>query len=126
MNHAGEIAVLAAIARSTIALVNNAQREHQEFMGSIEAVAVENGSVIEALPSAGVAVFPGDEQYCGLWERLAGGRTRLRFGFDPRFEVHALDIRAGASRTEFRLFVQGETIAVTLQDRKSTRLNSSH
>src|SRR3546814_19040217 len=115
MNHAGEIAVLAAIARPTIALVNNAQREHQEFMGSIEAVAVENGSVIEALPSAGVAVFPGDEQYCGLWERLAGGRTRLRFGFDPRFEVHVLDIRARASRPEFRLFVPAEPIAVTLQ-----------
>lgn len=114
MNHVGEIAVLAAIAQPTVALVNNAQREHQEFMGSVEAVAAENGSVIEALPSSGVAVFPGDEEYCSLWERLAAGRTCLRFGFDPQFEVHALDIRAGASRTEFRLFVRGETIAVTL------------
>ena len=32
MNHPGEIARLAAMSRPTIALVNNAQREHQEFM----------------------------------------------------------------------------------------------
>src|SRR5690606_33056313 len=44
MNHPGEIAELAAIAQPTVALVNNAQREHLEFMSSVEAVAQENGS----------------------------------------------------------------------------------
>ena len=39
MNHPGEIARLAAIAAPTVALVNNAQREHQEFMHTVEAVA---------------------------------------------------------------------------------------
>ena len=39
MNHPGEIAVLAAMAQATVALVNNAQREHQEFMHTVEAVA---------------------------------------------------------------------------------------
>src|SRR5207237_1191410 len=43
MNHPGEIAVLARIAQPTVALVNNAQREHQEFMATVEAVARENG-----------------------------------------------------------------------------------
>ena len=47
MNHPGEIAELAAIAQPMVALVNNAQREHQEFMGTVEAVARENGSVLE-------------------------------------------------------------------------------
>jgi UDP-N-acetylmuramoyl-tripeptide--D-alanyl-D-alanine ligase len=46
MNHPGEIAQLAAIAQPTVALVNNAQREHQEFMHSVAAVAEENGSVL--------------------------------------------------------------------------------
>jgi UDP-N-acetylmuramoyl-tripeptide--D-alanyl-D-alanine ligase len=61
MNHAGEIARLAAIAQPTIALVNNAQREHQEFMAGVEAVARENGAVIEALGATGTAVFPADD-----------------------------------------------------------------
>src|SRR5688500_14526862 len=38
MNHRGEIAHLAAIARPTVALVNNAQREHLEFMRSVEEI----------------------------------------------------------------------------------------
>ncbi|MGA0585203.1 MAG: Mur ligase family protein, partial [Castellaniella sp.] len=46
MNHPGEISVLAAIAQPTVALVNNAQREHQEFMSTVEAVARENGAVL--------------------------------------------------------------------------------
>ena len=45
MNHRGEIAYLSGIARPTVALVNNAQREHQEFMRSVEDVAAENASI---------------------------------------------------------------------------------
>ena len=79
MNHPGEIAQLAAIAAPTVALVNNAQREHQEFMASVEAVARENGAVISALPPDGTAVFPADEVHASLWRRLAGTRPALTF-----------------------------------------------
>ena len=44
MNHPGEIATLARMAQPTVALVNNAQREHQEFMATVEAVARENAA----------------------------------------------------------------------------------
>ena len=80
MNHPGEIALLAAIAQPTVALVNNAQREHLEFMATVERVAQENGSVIDALPAHGVAVFPADDLYSPLWGALAGPRATLRFG----------------------------------------------
>ena len=53
MNHPGEIAQLAAIAAPSVALVTNAQREHQEFMHTVEAVAHENGAAIAALPDNG-------------------------------------------------------------------------
>ena len=43
MNHPGEIEVLARFAQPTVGLVNNAQREHQEYMATVEAVALENG-----------------------------------------------------------------------------------
>ena len=48
-NHVGEIALLARLAAPNLALVNNAQREHQEFLHGLEQVALENGSVISAL-----------------------------------------------------------------------------
>ncbi len=83
MNHPGESARLAAMARPTVALVNNAQREHLEFMATVEAVAHENGAVIGALPPAGVAVFPHDDSYAGLWRRLASTRPQMTFAVQP-------------------------------------------
>jgi UDP-N-acetylmuramoyl-tripeptide--D-alanyl-D-alanine ligase len=85
MNHPGEIAGLAAMAQPTVALVNNAQREHLEFMATIEAVARENGSVIASLGPSGTAVFPADDAYSGLWHELADARAQLTFAItdDP-------------------------------------------
>lgn len=83
MNHPGEIARLSAIARPTIALVNNAQREHQEFMATVEAVARENASVLSVLPDGGTAVFPFGDEFTPLWQSIAReGATRrcLTFG----------------------------------------------
>jgi UDP-N-acetylmuramoyl-tripeptide--D-alanyl-D-alanine ligase len=79
MNHAGEIAYLAELARPTIALVNNAQREHQEFMAGVEATARENGATIAVLPPEGIAVFPADDACAGIWRSLAGTRRVLDF-----------------------------------------------
>jgi UDP-N-acetylmuramoyl-tripeptide--D-alanyl-D-alanine ligase len=82
MNHPGEIGLLAKIAQPTIALVNNAQREHQEFMATVEAVARENGAVIDALGAAGTAVFPADDAYTSLWQSMAGERPQLTFSLN--------------------------------------------
>jgi UDP-N-acetylmuramoyl-tripeptide--D-alanyl-D-alanine ligase len=89
MNHPGEIARLAAIAEPTVALVNNAQREHQEFMHTVEAVARENGAVLQALPVDGVAVFPGDDEYTALWRELAAERKVMTFGLTDACDVRA-------------------------------------
>jgi UDP-N-acetylmuramoyl-tripeptide--D-alanyl-D-alanine ligase len=82
MNHPGEIAALATLATPTVALVNNAQREHQEFMASVEAVAHENGAVIGALGAAGIAVFPADDDHAAIWSALAGSRATLTFALN--------------------------------------------
>lgn len=79
MNHPGEIAGLADMTQATVALVNNAQREHQEHMATVEAVAQENGEAIKALPAHGVAVFPAHDEYSPLWKTLAGNRACMRF-----------------------------------------------
>jgi UDP-N-acetylmuramoyl-tripeptide--D-alanyl-D-alanine ligase len=80
MNHRGEIAYLARIAAPTIALVNNAQREHLEFMGSVDEVAVENASVYEALPGSGVAVINADDEHAAFFRSRAGARQVVEFG----------------------------------------------
>jgi UDP-N-acetylmuramoyl-tripeptide--D-alanyl-D-alanine ligase len=93
MNHPGEIASLAGIARPTVALVNNAQREHQEFMATVAAVARENGSVIEALAPTGTAVFPAGEEFTPLWLQLARSRACVTFGAaGEQVGGHAADV----------------------------------
>ena len=92
MNHPGEIAMLALTAAPTVALVNNAQREHQEFMHGVEAVARENGAVIEALGPSGVAVFPADDAHAALWHSLAGKRPTLTFALNGGADVTCLPV----------------------------------
>jgi len=89
MNHPGEIAYLADVARPTVALVNNAQREHLEFMQTVQAVAEENGSVLSALPADGVAVFPADDDFTPLWRTLSGSRRTLTFALSGPADVTA-------------------------------------
>ncbi len=79
MNHPGEIKTLAEMARPTVALVNNAQREHLEFMANTQAVAQENGAVIEVLGANGVAVFPADDAFSLLWLAMTGARAHMSF-----------------------------------------------
>ncbi len=107
MNHPGEIARLSAIARPTIALVNNAQREHQEFMATVEAVARENASVFSALPDGGTAVFPFGDEFTPLWRTIAReGATRrsLTFGehADADIALVAAEWRQGGWHFEAR------------------------
>lgn len=89
MNRPGEIAWLAQIAAPTVALVNNAQREHQEFMHTVEATARENGAALAALPVAGTAVFPGDDPHTPIWRELAAGRRVIDFGLQAGCAVRA-------------------------------------
>ena len=103
MNHPGEIAQLAAIAAPSVALVTNAQREHQEFMHTVEAVAHENGAAIAALPDDGIAVYPGDEPYAAIWDKLAAPRRVLRFGLQPGLDVYAEQILADVDSTRCRV-----------------------
>jgi UDP-N-acetylmuramyl pentapeptide synthase len=74
-----------------VALVNNAQREHQEFMQSVEATAYENGEVIAALPLSadGVAVFPADDACTPIWRQVAGTRRVVDFAIEADAVVTA-------------------------------------
>ncbi|MSQ56562.1 MAG: UDP-N-acetylmuramoyl-tripeptide--D-alanyl-D-alanine ligase [Limnohabitans sp.] len=116
MNHPGEITQLARMAQPTIALVNNAQREHQEFMQSVQAVATENACVIEALPAHGVAVFPLNDEFTPLWKKIAGQRTCICFGkggevqlisADWRVDHWQVEVQTPAGRVKTQLKIAG-------------------
>ncbi|MDH4479221.1 MAG: UDP-N-acetylmuramoyl-tripeptide--D-alanyl-D-alanine ligase [Rhodoferax sp.] len=115
MNHPGEIAALAAMAQPTVGLVNNAQREHLEFMHTVDAVALENGAVLTALGPKGCAVFPLDDAYTGLWQRLAGERQVLGFGNAAAGDVVVSDSaewRDGGWSVSAHATVAGHTVAL--------------
>jgi UDP-N-acetylmuramoyl-tripeptide--D-alanyl-D-alanine ligase len=115
MNHPGEIALLARLAQPTVVLVNNAQREHQEFMAGVAAVAQENGSAIAALGPAGTAVFPADDVCAPLWRELAGARKVLTFALGGPADVTAqADWQAAAGHWALALHTPAGSVATTL------------
>ncbi len=103
MNHPGETTQLAAIAAPTIAVINNAQREHQEFMRSVADVAVEHASLISALPEDGVAVINADDAHAAVWRSAAGARRVRDFGLQ----------QAAAVRTQCRMQAASSQLEVT-------------
>ena len=58
MNHPGEIAPLAALARPDAAIITNVGVSHIEYMKSREAIALEKGMLAEAVSTEGVVILP--------------------------------------------------------------------
>jgi len=88
MNHPGEIAYLAGIARPGVAVVTNAQRAHLAGMGSVEAIAREKGTIFSGLDENGVAVFCADDPWAELWRQQSQGLRRMTFGFEQAADVN--------------------------------------
>ena len=105
MNHRGETAELAAIAQPTVAVIANAQREHQEFMRSVAEVAQEHADVVRALPVGGVAAINADDEYADVWRDAARAAkaTTIEFGLSRRADVTAgITVHAGGSDLDLR------------------------
>jgi UDP-N-acetylmuramoyl-tripeptide--D-alanyl-D-alanine ligase len=74
MNHPGETAALASIAQPTITVINNAQREHQEFMKSVADVAAEHAAALNALPHDGISQRSGARSSAGATRKARASR----------------------------------------------------
>ncbi len=88
MNHPGEIATLAALARPDVAIVTNAGAAHLEGLGSVRAVAEEKGRIYGALTEQGVAVVNADDDFAAYWRAHAPGRV-VSYGL-----THPADVTA--------------------------------
>ena len=114
MNHPGETAQLAAIAQANIALINNAQREHQEFMATVAAVAQEHSDAIRALPEDGVAVFPADSEFAQVWREAAAGRRIIDFVLSSS-QAHLKASVTGQLLSNGRVQIETEQGSVEIQ-----------
>jgi UDP-N-acetylmuramoyl-tripeptide--D-alanyl-D-alanine ligase len=108
MNHRGETRELAPLARPTVAVVNNAQREHQEFMRSVAEVAAEHADAIAALAPGGTAVINADDAHARLWRDAAADVDALIVGFGVHRDA---DVRASIA-----LDANGSTLDLVTPD----------
>jgi UDP-N-acetylmuramoyl-tripeptide--D-alanyl-D-alanine ligase len=105
MNHAGEIAALAKIARPDTGVVTVVAPVHLEFFNSICEIARAKFELIQGLPAGGTAVLNADDEYVSQFGRDFHG-TVLMYSL-----LHAADVRAenvqslGTEGTSFDLVI---------------------
>ncbi len=75
MNHPGEIAPLARLARPNVAMITTVAAAHLEAFENVEGIAVEKASILEGLEPGGVAVLNND---CGTAAILQAKAIDLR------------------------------------------------
>lgn len=115
MNHRGEIARLAEIARPTIGLVTNVGSAHIEHLGSREAIALEKGDLLAALPAGGTALVNQDDACADELAARSPARV-MRFGSAQRAEVRARAWRrAGPATIAFELETPEGNRAIEVQ-----------
>ncbi len=76
MNHRGEIAPLAALARPSVAVITNVGMAHIENLGSQDEIAREKGDLVAALDPSGIAVLNAEDPRCLAQARRSAARVR--------------------------------------------------
>ena len=113
----GEIALLASLAKPTVAVVTQAGDAHLEGFGSREGVARAKGELFSAVQD-GVAVINADDAYAGLWKKLAQRDNEcnrlVSFGFAAHAEVRAEDLLSTADGNRFTLLTPDGSATVQL------------
>lgn len=93
MNHAGEIAPLAAHVRPHVALITTIAPAHIENLGSLEAIADEKSQIFTGLVPGGTAIIPADSEFAPrmIAHARAQGAKVVTFGRASNADVRLLD-----------------------------------
>jgi UDP-N-acetylmuramoyl-tripeptide--D-alanyl-D-alanine ligase len=114
MNHRGEIARLAAIARPRVGVITNIGTAHIEHLGSREEIALEKGDLIAALDEDAIAVLNVDDPLVAAQAARTPAKV-LRFGRGEHADVRADNLSAGSDgRYRFTLGTREGQIEVTV------------
>jgi len=115
MNHAGEIAPLAALARPDIAVVTGIEKTHIGLLGSLEAIADEKAALPAALGPGGVAILPRDTPFLPrLAARVPPSCRVITFGEAPLADLRLLAAERDAGATDVAAAVFGLPIRFAL------------
>jgi UDP-N-acetylmuramoyl-tripeptide--D-alanyl-D-alanine ligase len=118
MQHAGDIARLAALARPSVGVITNVGTVHMEFFASQEHLARGKGELVAALPSSGRAVLNADDQFFPLLSTISAAPVRS-FGFGAG-DVLGENYRAAADGgCDFT--VRGVPVHLALEGRHQAR-----
>jgi len=123
MNHPGEIAPLARLARPHVALITTIAPAHLEAFPDLAAIAEEKGTIFDGLEPGGVAVYPGDLDVSPVLGKAAeSAARRITFGANKscnfrllRIELHrtstVIEARAGGDDLLFKIRSVGRHFA---------------
>jgi UDP-N-acetylmuramoyl-tripeptide--D-alanyl-D-alanine ligase len=112
MNHAGEVAPLAAIARPNVAVITNIGVAHIGFLGSREAIAAEKATLAQAVPEAGCVVLNMADDFTDWIASRCRARI-IRAGIE-RGDLYACDIEHSENGENFTLISGSDKVRVHL------------
>ncbi len=112
MNHPGEIAPLARLAKLDVAMVTTVAPAHLEAFDSVEGIAHEKASIFEGLEKGGIAVFNADIPTTPILrdKALAVGAEPLAFGESEGAEYRLLSAQIADEATVCRALRRGEPV----------------
>jgi UDP-N-acetylmuramoyl-tripeptide--D-alanyl-D-alanine ligase len=112
MNHPGELAPLARMARPDLAIITNIGTAHLEFMLTRDAIALEKGMVAEAVGAAGCVILPADDEYSdGIAQRTQARVILAGFGSGS---VRGADFEQGFAESHFTISARGDSVRVAM------------
>ena len=112
MNHPGEIAPLAGLARLHVAMITTVAAAHMEAFDGIEGIAVEKASIFDGLETGGVAVVNGDLETSPILTKRADalGVAYTTFGEDAQNTHRLLKVQLAGNMTVVRGQVAGDEV----------------
>jgi UDP-N-acetylmuramoyl-tripeptide--D-alanyl-D-alanine ligase len=110
----GEIARLAEIASPNVAIVTRASLAHTQGLGSVEAVADEKVSLLQALGRDGVAIAYGDDLPVKKRAAVVNAKRKLFYGRAAGNDVRVIDWDVHPGGTQARYQVRGQEVEVEL------------
>jgi UDP-N-acetylmuramoyl-tripeptide--D-alanyl-D-alanine ligase len=108
---AGDIALLAALARPSVGVITAVRSTHLSRAGSIDAIEKGKRELVEALPRNGTAVLNADDPRVNRMREYASARV-IRYGFAHAVDVAAEEVESlGEEGMRFRLRLPDQTRA---------------